>query len=757
MRSKREWLAVFLMALVTMTALWISTKQMFLLGSSGQRIRMAATKKLFFETFVLFAVVSLITGILKDQKVRCGLLAVMISVFLWMHQVFLPVLVSGGYIVLLIRIGCAVRCMLDRKKCFLNDTRIALMADFTLGAVMMILLFCIMSLLGIGAIFYTRIAAVILALLSFLPCFPGAEMWKTLFGKIRVFLNEKKRVSPEMALLCGLIIAMILLQAGRMNICADYDSRHYGLRSEYVLNNGGGIYENLGNINVVYTYSKGLEILLFPLTGLPSYSFFFSFQMWMTVGILLAAGTLTGMFACRKSSVLCMAFLACIPGIMNMGITAKTDSMTALMQLIMITALLNFIQKKQAGYFALAGNAFFMTMVLKPTSLVFSTVVAGTAFLFLFFVKKIRFEWKDSFFLSWIPAVGMWFFVWLRTLLHTGIPVTSVFTSIWMALGFSVKYPFRFDSFPSNGGESGLQGALIHFFKRLYGVLLAPIGEDMAHVRIVWGTCLIFVFCFLLLLPFFVGMKKIGKEKKTPLCCLTGIFVSVGIVSLLALHLLWQVDGNYFILLYCLFSILAAIVIGNLQNSNLTRVLAVLLSPILLFNVAMTAVSNWSGVLGLSPVTWVHKGYFDHYEAEKQNIVSKGNEKIWGILEEDPKTRVIVYGNQPDMLMFPCNTQSHLDIAGSGGNYVVSSNMKNLTEFFEYAKIDYVYLERDFLKPETEKCRFVLEMVENGYLTDILYEEGNALARFDAEPELPEDPAAAIDEFLQSYRVGEQQ
>ena len=63
---------------------------------------------------------------------------------------------------------------------------------------------------------------------------------------------------------------MVLLQAGRMNICADYDSLHYGLRSEYILNDGDGIYEDLGSVNVVYTYSKGLEILLLPVLYLRS-------------------------------------------------------------------------------------------------------------------------------------------------------------------------------------------------------------------------------------------------------------------------------------------------------------------------------------------------------------------------------------------------------------------------------------------------------------------------------------------------------
>lgn len=87
-----------------------------------------------------------------------------------------------------------------------------------------------------------------------------------------------------------------------MNICADYDSLHYGImRSEYVLDNGGGIYENLGMVNVVYTYSKGLETLLLPISRLPSYGFFLSFQIWMTLGTLITARGRSWNF-CRKKA-----------------------------------------------------------------------------------------------------------------------------------------------------------------------------------------------------------------------------------------------------------------------------------------------------------------------------------------------------------------------------------------------------------------------------------------------------------------------
>ncbi|MBO5201345.1 MAG: glycosyltransferase family 39 protein, partial [Lentisphaeria bacterium] len=517
------------------------------------------------------------------------------------------------------------------------------------------------------------------------------------------------------------------------------------------------IYENLGSINVVYTYSKGLETLLLPISGLPSYSFFLSFQMWMTMGILVVSGEITKLFVSRRHSVLCMALLASIPGIMNMGITAKTDSATALFQLIMAYYLLRFVEERHTEDLAVAGNAFLLTMVLKPTSLVFSTVLAGTAFIYLFATKSFKVKIKTPMLLSWISAIAMWLLIWYRTWMITGLPVTSVFTSIWTKMGFTVKYPFKFDSMPSNGGGLGLKAALKHFLKRLYGVLLAPVSEDMAHVRIAWGTCLLLIFLVLFLVPLLARMKEVKKREVRPLICLVCMFLTNGAVSLVALYLLWQVDGNYFILLYCLFAILATIVIGKLEQPVLAGSIVTLLVPVLIFNVTVTAVSNWDGTLGLSPIKLAHKGYYDHWAEAKEEMIHKGNAEIWEILAEDPETRVLVYGNQPEMLMFPCNAQSYTDIEGSGGNYYVSASAKGLVDFFEYAKIDYVYLCGGYLRPGTEAWKFVVEMIESGYLTDLFYENGNGLAKFVTEPVVPEDPEAVLYEFAQCYWPGEQQ
>ena len=101
----------------------------------------------------------------------------------------------------------------------------------------------------------------------------------------------------------------------------------------------------------------------------------------------------------------------------------------------------------------------------------------------------------------------MWLLIWYRTWLHTGLPLTSVFNSIWAALGFTVRYPYRFESLPSNGGSLISIEGLKHILKRIYGVLMAPVGEDMAHVRIAWGTPLLLLFLLLVCLPVLADVR----------------------------------------------------------------------------------------------------------------------------------------------------------------------------------------------------------------------------------------------------------
>ena len=298
---------------------------------------------------------------------------------------------------------------------------------------------------------------------------------------------------------------------------------------------------------------------------------------------------------------------------------------------------------------------------------------------------------------------------------------------------------------------------LKHILKRLFGVLAAPVGEDMAHVRIAWGTSFLVIFLLLLLVPLVVEMRKLREREKKPLFCLVCILLTNGAASLAALYLLWQVDGNYFMLLYALLSILAVIILGKIQNRFLARLIMKMLVPFALFNITVTAVSNWSGTLGLSPVSLAHGGFYDHRQEEKERLYHYGNREIWEILAEDPQNRVLIFGDQPELLSFPCNAQSYTDIEGSGGNYLLTASTEALVEFLIYADMDYVYLGSGYVKPGTEAWEHVVTMIKDGYLTEMTYENGNALGVFKKEPSSVSDPDAVIAEFSVNYWPGEQQ
>ena len=146
-------------------------------------------------------------------------------------------------------------------------------------------------------------------------------------------------------------------------------------------------------------------------------------------------------------------------------------------------------------------------------------------------------------------------------------------------------------------------------------------------------------------------------------------------------------------------------------------------------------------------------------EESHELLVSYGNEKIWDVLAENPRNRVVVFGEQPEMLRFPCSTQSYTDIEGSGGNFNLSSSPEALAEFFAFAGVDHIYLGSGYLKPGTDGFRNVTGLLKQGYLSDLLYENGNGLAVFSPKPrELSaEESEALLAEFTEKYWPGEQQ
>lgn len=700
-------------------------------------------KTMMAETAELFAAFCL-SGFLFPKRRQKLVAAVLITaVFLWAHVAFVPVLVSGLYLAYILFFGRFLRVSLWRLT---KDDGVA--SDFLTGAVFLIVIFCLMSAVGIGSIGHLTVFVFIsggILLLFGRSCLGGGG-----YGSGLAFSGKE-------IFLLAFLLTMVCLQAGRLNIAVDYDSLWYGVRSRYILDNGHGIYENLGTIGIVYTYSKGFEVLTLPLSQLPSYSFVTSINLWLSLGVLFMGYKIGRFYMKREQAVFLAALLSGVPGIMNMAVTAKSDIITLLVQEIMLYYLLCYIKAGQKSwrYLGYGTAAFFLSLTLKPTALIFSTAVFGMGFLYLLgklLLPRFGAEGGNIGGLAVLAgallALGG---IWARTQVLTGLPLTSVFSSLLTRIGFHLKYPFMVNTIPNSGSGMSLKERTVHLANRLHGFFFCPVGEDMDHVILAWGGFLLYFLLLLWIVSCFYG-KNVDRGKKSQLSVfLKVIYIPFLVVNLISLGMLTQVDGNYFMLFYVLTAVYVLKAAVETGEKTVWRGGVGAGVWVLMFAVFFTAMTSWNWSLGFTPVSFRHKGYYNHQEAARQDMVSKGNGDIWDILAADPETRLIAIGDHPDVLAFPCNVQSYDDITGVWGNVALVKKMDYFVEFMDYAKSDYVYVQAGYTGEENRSYTLVRDLIEWGKLVPVCYDNGNLLAAVEVNGDYSEKSTRALTEFEQCY------
>lgn len=746
-QEKRKSVFLGLLAAVILAA---GVGCLFINGPLGEVLRWNNNIQMLAEVGAVF--VWMLLSFCAAKTKRSGIWMALTGIFLfsWCHQAFLPLLVSGTYSLLLLVLGKMGTSFLGVWK----DVPLFHPSSLIMGSGLWMLLVCVISAFGTGGMDLWRGLAVVLALGAVLWMYAQKKKGKNLLRFPA--LEEKGQWDKTEGLMLAMILTCILIQAGRMNVALDYDSLHYGLRSPYILDNGRGIYENLGSVNVVYTYSKGLEVLALPLSGLSGYGFVLAFTIWQTVGVLIMGYRLAAAIGGRKRGLFAACVMALTPGILNMSVTAKSDIPTLLFQLAAIEGLLFMVRskdrKEQAGHLFMTAGACLISFTLKPTSLVFSTAAVGSGLLCLMAMKipVFRLLTKGIGFLRFLLIPGAALLgLWARTYLLTGMPSTSVFTSIWEILGFQVRWPFAFSSIPNEGISMGVLGGLLHLADRLVRMFFAPLGEDMDHVIIAWGTGL-FLLC---LTAAICWGRQAAKKKETRLLWI--ILFVVSAISIVSIYLLWQVDGNYFMLWYSLAAVCAAVVLPKKNRKKgrkesvwpkWTTGLAVLTA---VFQITVMSLTSWAGGVGFTPVSFKHKGYYDHRTESYQKAEAAGRGEIWKFLSSNPRNRVIAFGEHPQCLDFACSVQSYYDTTGSGGNVVLVKTLENFKDYLRYAKTDYIYAEAGHLEEGSREWDVLRYLVEEGSLTEIRYENGNMVGKvsLDGTGYGSEQAALAAEEF----------
>lgn len=610
-------------------------------------------------------------------------------------------------------------------------------------------------------------------------------------------------------------LPFFILQMNRSNVALDYDSLRYGLRSAYVLF-PEGFFSAHGQINSVYSYPKGLELLTYPLNYLPGYGFLLSFSLWTYLALALVFGLLLFHFQENRKKlylgILCFFLLSSVG---NMSLTMKTDLFTLLLQL---SALYFFLKRKRLQSCFLL----FFSYSFKPTAVVFSTLL-GIVFLLTMLLECFgkrsiktnsqvntdrntntnasinaktginsnintnynRIQAKGEKWTSELPFVlfslvytGL---ITLRTFLITGLLFSTTFTGIFKAIGFHVNWPFNLDAHVDYSGELSFSESAFSFFRRLFSFLFYPVGEDMEHVAIAWsGVLFPLILLFALWQCFSIGRKCLPGKNSLPggnsllgrnsfsgreafLCRGSGdaspwdylplslSFLVIMAFSLLSFVMLWQIDGNYYILWESL-ALLLCFSGGNLQEKRgfILLLKAFFFFPFYLAAFLSTITTSWAGAVGFTPIDLANKGYYDHALVELENQGEKGSLPAFSEMAKNPRHHVLAFAETPECYRIPCNVQSITDVEGSGGSPGLYDSPLYFAWFLKWSDTDYVYLEQRFLHDEREERarEMLLQMAEEGIFQSPMLVEKNIILPLDGVKAFSESNSEGAEQLL---------
>ena len=600
-------------------------------------------------------------------------------------------------------------------------------------------------------------------------------------------------------------LPFFILQMNRSNVALDYDSLRYGLRSAYVLF-PEGFFSSHGQINSVYSYPKGLELLTYPLNYLPGYGFLLSFSLWTYLALALVFGLLLFHFQKNRTKlylgILCFFLLSSVG---NMSLTMKTDLFTLLLQL---SALYFFLKGKrlQSCFLLFFSDSF------KPTAVVFSTLL-GIVFLLTMLLeflgkRNTKTNTKENININantginsntnhntiqakgekWTSELPFVLFslvytglITLRTFLITGLPFSTTFTGIFKAIGFHVNWPFNLDAHVDYSGELSLSESTFSFFRRLFSFLFYPVGEDMEHVAIAWsGVLFPLILFFAIWQCFSLGRKCLPGRNSLPggnsllgrnsfsgrealLCRGSGdaspwdylplslSFLVIMVFSLLSFVMLWQIDGNYYILWESL-ALLLCFSGGNLQEKRgfILLLKAFFFFPFYLAAFLSTITTSWAGAVGFTPIDLANKGYYDHALVELENQGEKGSLPAFSEMAKNPRHHVLAFAETPECYRIPCNVQSITDVEGSGGSPGLYDSPLYFAWFLKWSGTDYVYLEQSFLHDEREERagEMLLQMAEEGIFQSPMLVEKNKILPLDGVKAFSESNGEGAEQLL---------
>ena len=228
-------------------------------------------------------------------------------------------------------------------------------------------------------------------------------------------------------------------------------------------------------------------------------------------------------------------------------------------------------------------------------------------------------------------------------------------------------------------------------------------------------------------------------------------FLVIMSFSLFSFVMLWQIDGNYYILWESL-ALLLCFSGGNLQEKRgiILLLKAFFFFPFYLAAFLGTITTSWAGAVGFTPIDLANKGYYDHALVELENQGEKGSLPAFSEMAKNPRHHVLAFAETPECYRIPCNVQSITDVEGSGGSPGLYDSPLYFAWFLKWSDTDYVYLEQSFLHDEREERagEMLLQMAEEGIFHSPMPVERNEILPLERVKAFSESDNEGTEQFL---------
>lgn len=100
--KRREWASLIILALAAVPALLVAIGQVYVTGVDGIRLRRPETIELLAEIIVLFFLYLFAIWKIDRNRLRAGAALLITAGFLWIHQAFTAMFLSGAYVLVLL-------------------------------------------------------------------------------------------------------------------------------------------------------------------------------------------------------------------------------------------------------------------------------------------------------------------------------------------------------------------------------------------------------------------------------------------------------------------------------------------------------------------------------------------------------------------------------------------------------------------------------------------------------------------------------